>query len=97
MGHWLMHYLGLDSGSGTAYLFWSGIGADAAELAIVGGLISIYRRHNCHVRGCWRIGRNQVEGTAFMVCRPHHPDGKPSHAHVLSAWREHQRRKNAGQ
>lgn len=71
---WFLHYLGLDSGSGTSYLWWSGFGSDLAELAIVGGLITVYRRHNCEVHRCWRLGRH-VTAAGQHVCRRHHPDG----------------------
>jgi len=87
--HWLLHVLGMDNLSGTAYGFWSGFGADIGEVVIIGGLVSIARRHNCHVHGCWRIGRHPVDGTGFVVCRRHHPDGAPTHEHVLRRHREH--------
>lgn len=80
--HWLNHVLGLDNGSGGWYLLWSGFGANFGELAIVGSLIAGVRHHNCHVRKCWRVGRHPVAGTAFVVCRRHHPDGAPTAADV---------------
>lgn len=93
MPGWLLHVLGLDSASGTAYLAWSGALSDLGELAIIGGLIGIYRKHNCHVRRCPRLGRFPVEGTAFVVCRHHHPDGAPSHHDVLRLHARHQSQK----
>lgn len=75
---WLTHVLGLDDGTGPWYLFWSGVGADLGELAIVGGLISIYRRHQCHVKPCIRIGRHKMDGTDWVVCARHHPTGAPT-------------------
>jgi hypothetical protein len=72
---WLQHILGLDDASSVPYLAWSGFGAD---LPIIGALIALGRRHNCHVHGCWRIGRHPVAGTGHVVCRHHHPDGAPS-------------------
>jgi hypothetical protein len=75
--HLLLHVLGLDSGSGPAYLWWSGAGSDLGELALIGALLAIVRRHNCHVRGCPRIGRHlfadQVTGVTYMLCGRHHP------------------------
>ncbi len=69
--------MGLDDASGAWYLFWSGVGADITELAIIGGLISIYRRHNCGVRWCWRIARHDFTDpsgtTTHHLCRHHHP------------------------
>jgi len=78
MWHALAHVLGLDDVSGYWYAFWSGSGGDLGELAIAGGLVSIYRRHNCHVHRCWRLGRHPVEGTPHVVCARHHPDGAPT-------------------
>lgn len=80
----LLHFFGLDNGSGMPYLFWSGIGANFGEFAIAGGLVNIARRHTCHVRGCWRVGRHPVDGTGYVVCRRHHPDGAPSAEDVLN-------------
>lgn len=73
MLHGLAVFFGLTNPSGHAYAFWSGIGSDIGELTIIGGLIAIYRKHNCHARGCWRVGRLQVEGTPYVVCHRHHP------------------------
>jgi hypothetical protein len=84
MPHWLLHFLGLDSASGTAYLWWSGAGSDLAELAIVGGLISVYRRHNCEVARCWRLGRHDT-AAGHTVCRRHMPGGAPTHGDVIEA------------
>ena len=74
--HWLETLLGL-KGSGNWYGFWSGFGSDVAEFAIVGALYASVRKHNCHVHGCWRVGRLPVDGTAWTVCRKHHPDNPP--------------------
>jgi hypothetical protein len=78
---WLLHWLTVHTGSSNTpgapanYNFWSGFGSDLGELALIGGLVAIYKRHTCHVHRCWRIGRHQVEGTPHVVCRKHHPDG----------------------
>jgi len=86
---WLLHWLAVHTGTvnepGPYYGFWSGFGSDIGEIAIIGGMASIYRKHNCHVRGCWRIARHPVAGTDFIVCRRHHPDDAPSHQDVLDA------------
>ena len=74
---WIAHILGLDDGSGRWYLFWSGFGSDISELAIFAALFGIIRRHNCHARRCWRVGRFPIEGTGHVVCRRHHPDDHP--------------------
>lgn len=82
--HLLIHVLGIDNTAGYWYGFWSGFGSDLGELAIVGGLISIYHRHTCHVARCHRIGRMQVQDTPWVVCRKHHPAGAPN-VHDLKA------------
>lgn len=79
----LAHFFGLDNLSGPFYGFWSGIGSDIGELAIIGGLIQIYRQHLCHVDGCYRWGRRSVEGTPHIVCHRHHPKPRPSAQDVL--------------
>ena len=87
MLHALQHFFGLDDLSGPFYGFWSGVGSDITELAIVGGLIGIYRRHTCHARRCWRFGRHPVAGTPYIVCRRHHPDvpdGGATHEQILA-------------
>lgn len=84
----LLHVLGIDDASGPWYAFWSGFGSD---LTLFTGLVAVvwsfWRRHNCHVRGCLRLGRHPVEGTSYVVCRFHHPHGEPNHADVLAAHR----------
>lgn len=72
--HGMLVFFGLTNASGRAYAFWSGIGSDIGELTIIGGLVAIYRKHNCHARGCWRVGRLAVAGTPYVVCHRHHPD-----------------------
>lgn len=79
---WLAHVLGLDNGSGRWYLWWSGMGANLGEFAIVGALFANVRRHNCHVKGCPRIGRFPVAGTRWVVCHRHHPERAPSAADI---------------
>ncbi len=86
---WLLHVLGVTDVSGRWYGWWSGAGSDIGEIAIVGGLINVARRHNCHVHNCWRVGRHQVTGTTFTVCRKHHPDGHLRAQDVLDAAKEH--------
>lgn len=84
MPGWLQHFLGLDSASGTAYLAWSGILSDVTELAVVGALIGMLRKHNCVVRGCWRLGRH-VTAAGAHVCHRHMPGGAPTHQDVIDA------------
>jgi hypothetical protein len=81
---WLWHFLGLDSASGTAYLAWSGVLSDLGELAIIGALFGVYRKHNCEVARCWRLGRHTT-AAGHQTCRRHHPEGPPSHQDVIEA------------
>jgi hypothetical protein len=84
----LSHFFGLDNLAGVQYGFWSGIGSDLGEVAIFGGVVGIYRKHNCHVKGCARIGKHPVEGTPYVVCAKHHP-GVPAvvtYEHIKSLW-----------
>jgi hypothetical protein len=69
--HLLLHVLGLDDASGRWYLFWSGPGAD---LGILGAVYGLYRRHNCEIRRCPRLGLHLTAAGA-RLCRKHHPDG----------------------
>lgn len=46
---------------------------------IFSGLVMLYRRHNCHIRRCWRLQWRVVQGTDHVVCRRHHPGKAPTH------------------
>jgi hypothetical protein len=70
----ILRWLGLDDPGSPFYLFYSGLGSDLSELAILGGLIAVYRRHNCEVHRCWRLARHAT-AAGHHVCRRHHPDG----------------------
>jgi hypothetical protein len=89
----LGHLIGADGNEW--YNFWSGMGADVGQVALFGAAIGLYRKHNCHVHRCWRIAKQQVEGTTWMVCHKHHPDGKPTEAH-MAALAERKRAADAG-
>jgi hypothetical protein len=60
------------------------ISGPLADITLLGGAYAILRRHNCHVGGCWRIGRAQVSGTQYIVCGKHHPHSKPTAEKVLA-------------
>lgn len=95
MIHLLFHWLGLDNASGTAYLAWSGAGGDVAELAVLGAVVTVWRRVNCSQRRCWRIGRRQLHDTGLHLWLRHHPEGaKPSATHILALHQAHQARKD---
>jgi hypothetical protein len=87
--HWLAVHTGTVNESGPYYGFWSGFGSDLSEFALVGALAGLLRKHNCHVRGCPRIGRHHVEGTQYVVCGHHSPTGAPTHQDVIDAHQEH--------
>lgn len=91
MAHFLLHWLGLDSASGPVYLALSGFASileRLIELAVIAFIL--LRKHTCHCRGCWRIGRYHAAGGAYVVCSRHNPDGKPDHASIVAAHRRHQ-------
>jgi hypothetical protein len=83
---WFYHAARWTWHDSDGYNFISG---PLADIALLGGVYAIIRRHNCHVKGCWRLGRHQVAGTTYVVCRSHHPDESPSADHVLSAAAAH--------
>lgn len=70
--HWFLRYTGADAESGTWYGFWSGFGGAIPDFLILGSIITVYRHHNCHVKGCWRLGK-PVDGTPYLACPMHHP------------------------
>lgn len=88
VAYWLAHIAGIDNLSGPWYGFWSGLGSDVTEFAIVGGLVSMYVRHTCHVQGCWRLAHRAVAGTSYSACRRHHPEPAPTHARLLEMHRQ---------
>jgi hypothetical protein len=94
VGQWLQHWLGADNASGPIYLSWSGWVSDLSELALVGLLVQLWRRHNCHVQKCWRLGIRPVSGTAHVVCKRHHPTSAPTHQQVIA---DHARAQQANQ
>lgn len=63
---WLGHVLGLDNASGHWYLFWSGF---AGDLSYFGALAIVWRKFNCHTKGCWRIALHHSDGVA--ACPKH--------------------------
>lgn len=69
---------------GGWYAFWSGF---AQGVPLFGGLYLLARKHNCHVHGCWRVGRHPVDGTSYIVCKSHHPAGATSAQDVVDGHR----------
>lgn len=60
---------------GDGYQLWSGIGGDA--FLVTGGLVW-WRKHNCHVRGCWRLQWHPHPLHGHVVCKKHHPADRAS-------------------
>jgi hypothetical protein len=81
--YWFLNVTGthIPAGGSEWYNFWSGFGSDLAEFAILGSLIAVYRNHNCHVKGCWRIGRHKVDGTPYLTCHKHATPDIHKHIH----------------
>lgn len=79
---YLATFFGFGNGQGNSshYLFWSGAGSDLAYLSFLAGGIAIYRKHNCPVKGCLRIGKHEFtdpkDGVKRLLCWKHHPDVK---------------------
>ena len=80
---WLRHLLGADGQD--FYNVWSGLGADIGQVALVGGALGLYRRHKCHVKGCWRLGKQAVDDTGWVVCHHHHPAGHATPEKIAAA------------
>jgi hypothetical protein len=85
---WVLEVSGSLNSASKAYNFWSGFGSDLGEVALAGALAGMLRRHNCHQRRCWRIGRHKLAdpatGLEYLLCRRHHPahpGRKPLSAH----------------
>lgn len=95
---WFYHPLGIcvhgpSYISCRSYNFWSGIGSDFGELALIAQLIAgaiiawrLYKKLRphleCHEETCHRIGWHKVEHTPHRCCWEHHPilGGHPSHS-----------------
>jgi hypothetical protein len=73
--HWFEVHTGTVNESGPYYGFWSGFGSDIGEGTLFVGILAIWRHHNCHVKGCARLGR-RVDGTPYVACPKHHPEHK---------------------
>jgi hypothetical protein len=83
---WLYHAARWTWHDPDGYNFISG---PLADITLIGGAYAILRRHNCHVHRCWHIGRHQVPGTPYVVCRQHNPAATPTAAQVHAAAAAH--------
>lgn len=73
----LLHVTGASNVSGAWYGFWSGF---AGDIPLFGVFLVLWRRHNCHVRGCWRV-QWRTHGE-HSLCRRHHPSDTPREAEI---------------
>jgi hypothetical protein len=85
---WLYNALRWTWHDPDGYNFISG---PLADITLLGGAYAILRHHNCHAKGCWRIGRRPVEGTGYVVCRKHHPRPQPTAEQIFAEHAAHQR------
>lgn len=80
----MLRLTGANAESGVWYGFWSGFGGSIPDFLILAAIVTWFRQHNCHVKGCWWLQRKTVAGTDHVVCHKHHPHGTSiSHAQVL--------------
>ena len=79
--HWFEVHTGTVNESGPYYGFWSGFGSDIGEATLIVGVWAAWRHHNCHVKGCARLGR-PVDGTPYIACSRHHPAHEGSKRNV---------------
>lgn len=91
VSHDILHPLtGPASAKHGGYLFWSGI---AGSFVLGGGIwtgtVVLYRKHNCHIKGCWRIGRHPAAGGKYIVCPKHHPGVPDKHLSVSQVHADH--------
>lgn len=76
LGHWAQVHTGIVNEAGPYYAFFSGVGSDIGEIALVGAVGTLigglWHKWNCHNENCWRIGLHHVAGGQYVVCRRHH-------------------------
>ena len=75
--HWILNVTG-DNVAGSRWnLAWSGfLSAGVISTSIFTHTWHSYRLHNCHAKGCWRIGRHDytdADGVTSRLCRHCHP------------------------
>ena len=56
------------------------ISGPLADITLLTGFVTAtllwWRKHNCHVRGCWRLEWHVHPDNGHPVCKKHHPDGR---------------------
>lgn len=72
--HTIAHILGIDTQQSYFYDFWSGFATQLPKPweVVIGALW--LRHQNCHVKGCWRLGKHAVDGTPW--CSKHHENAR---------------------
>jgi hypothetical protein len=95
-----LHWVAIHTGStqtlvGPYYNFWSGFGSDLGEVTLVAAIVvpsvALVRKHNCGVKGCWRLGHHEYEmdGIKHTLCRVHHPYPSTTNAVTAQQVQEH--------
>lgn len=83
---WLGYWTGVSNEAGKGYGWWSGIGSCLTYLAI---FVVAYRKLNCGVTGCYRLGFHHVDGTTHITCKKHHPTNGVTAEQIHTAHRRH--------
>lgn len=68
--HWIEVHTGTVNEAGPYYGFWSGFGSDIQEGAILGGVFTLYRAHNCHHAPCPRVASHTTK-KGYRLCKKH--------------------------
>jgi hypothetical protein len=73
--HSILVFFGVYDEAGPGYGFWSGFGSIIVQPGIVVGIVLYLRHHNCHAKGCWRVGKikHTQDGQEYLLCKTHHP------------------------
>lgn len=72
----------------TSNWFYGIVSGWLGDIGLLTGIIIYYKKHNCHVKGCPRIGKLPVAGTPYITCKSHHPTAVNqdiTHEHILAA------------
>jgi hypothetical protein len=62
-------------GTPWTYQFESGFVPALTVLTLLTSVLSLYHIHNCHMDGCWRVGKHRVHGTPW--CNRHMGKARP--------------------
>lgn len=79
---WVLYHIGYYSGPWVN--IFGGFISDLGLLGVAGFAVAWYRKHNCHVRRCWRL-QWRVTAADHAVCRKHHPENAPTAQEVIDA------------